>query len=112
MATGLSGLALITLLGAHYFEYDSDGEVLVFRLRPFVLGLVFSGFTKMAEFPKPRLTAYKIRGFIRKELVIYVQSSHGGRARKTFNITFLGKRIKLTQSLEKVIKKNTLKEKE
>jgi hypothetical protein len=105
---GLGGLTAITLVGAHYFEYDSDGEVLVFRSRPFILGLVFSGFTKIAEFPKPRLAGYKIKGFIRKELIVYVRSSHGGRARKRFNITFVGRsrRKNMIQSLEKVLKKN------
>ena len=104
---------LLLLLGKPYFEYDSDGEVLIFKSRYFLVERFFPGLTKTAEFPKRKLIDYKITGIIRRTVTIKIKSKKGMTVRH-FNITFLSrsKQRHLKKSLDKIKRQNrTAKEK-
>ena len=96
---------VLLLLGKPYFEYDSDGEVLIFKSRYFVLEKVFPQLTKTAEFPKR--VDYKISGFLRRTVTIRIKSKKGVTVRR-LNITFLSKakRRHLRKSLDKIKRMN------
>lgn len=98
---------IIILLGKPYFEYDSDGEVLIFKSRYFLIEHFFPSMTKTAEFPKRKLFDYKISGFIRKTLTIKIKSKSGVLSR-SFNVTFLSnQKIRhLKKSLDKIKRLN------
>lgn len=101
-------ISIITLLlGKPYFEYDSDGEVLIFKSRYFLIENFFPRLTKTAEFPKRKLIDYKISGFIRRTVTIKIKSKSGVMVR-SFNITFLSKAKKrhLRKSLDKIKRMN------
>ena len=102
----LTSLVLL-LLGKPYFEYDSDGEVLIFKSRYFAFEKIFPQLTKTAEFPKRKLVDYKITGFIRRTVTIRIRSKKGMTVRK-FNITFLSRAKKrhLKKSLDKIKRMN------
>ena len=92
-----------------YFEYDSDGLALNFVNRGLMLSNFLNYREKRAEFPREKLSRFKMNDFgIYRQLTIYVKS-HSGREKKLkFNITFLSarKRRALRQSLEKVVAHN------
>lgn len=98
---------VLLLLGKPYFEYDRDGEVLIFKSRYFVLEKVFPQLTKTAEFPKRKRVDYKISGFLRRTVTIRIKSKKGVTVRR-FNITFLSKakRRHLRKSLDKIKRMN------
>lgn len=86
----LGVVVLLFLLGKPYFEYDSDGEVLIFKSRYFLGEKIFPSLTKTAEFPKRKLIDYKIRGIGRRTVTIKIKSKKGVTVRH-FNITFLSR---------------------
>jgi hypothetical protein len=94
---------------AKYFEFDSDGNVLMFINK----GLFISNFINYrehrAEFPKEKLKRYRIQNYIVfSRLYIYVRSKSNKTKRIHFNISLLNSRKKraLKKSLDKVIKHN------
>jgi hypothetical protein len=94
---------------AKYFEFDSDGNVLMFINR----GLFISNFVnyreQRAEFPKEKLKRYRIQNYLLfSYLYVYVKSKSNQIKRVRFNITLLSnsKKRALKQSLEKVLKHN------
>ena len=94
---------------AKYFEYDSDGNVLVVLNKGLLLSEFFNYRENRAEFPKHRLLYYKINNYgIYKTLNLYISSGENKHKRIKFNITMVkNKKIKyLKQSLDKVVKKN------
>jgi hypothetical protein len=86
----LGVVVLLFLLGKPYSEYDSDGEVLIFKSRYFLGEKIFPSLTKTAEFPKRKLIDYKIRGIGRRTVTIKIKSKKGVTVRH-FNITFLSR---------------------
>ena len=94
---------------AKYFEYDSDGDVLVIINK----GLIVSEFVnyreKIAEFPKKKLIYYKLKDYgIYKSLNLYIRSGENRQKRIKFNVTLVPKRKLryLKMSLDKVVKQN------
>lgn len=94
---------------AKYFEYDSDGDVLVIINK----GLIVSEFVnyreKIAEFPKKKLLYYKLKDYgIYKSLNLYIRSGENRQRRIKFNVTLVPKRKLryLKMSLDKVVKQN------
>jgi len=93
---------------ARYFEYDSDGTVLVIINRGLFLSEFFNYRENKAEFPKKKLLNYKIKNYgIYKTLDLYIQGKKTQK-RLRFNITLItNKKIKyLKQSLDKVLRQN------
>ena len=94
---------------AKYFEYDSDGDVLVIINK----GLIVSEFVnyreKIAEFPKKKLLYYKLKDYgIYKSLNLFIRSGENRQKRIKFNVTLVPKRKLryLKMSLDKVVKQN------
>lgn len=105
-------LFLVIHKAAKYFEYDSDGHVLVVINRGFVISEYFNYGEKKAEFPKKKLMYYKLsKHFIfYKSLNLYIRSSDDEHHQKRlkFNVSLVSrKKLKyLKMSLNKVIKEN------
>ena len=95
---------------AKYFEYDSDGHVLVIINRGFVISEYIKYGEKKAEFPKEKLLYYKLnKHFIfYKSLNLYIKSGEHHQKRLKFNVTLVSnKKLKyLRMSLDKVVKQN------
>ncbi|WP_386406583.1 hypothetical protein [Sungkyunkwania multivorans] len=92
-----------------YFEYDSDGDVLNFINRGMFISNFINYRENRAEFPKVKLSHYKINDYvIYRTLNVYVKTKNHRVKRLRFNITFLNKKkIKaLKSSLNKVIRNN------
>lgn len=104
------GLALFLVHKiAKYFEYDSDGNVLVFINKGMLLSDFLNYRENRAEFPKKKLRYYKLNNYlIYKSLNIYIDSNDGKQKRLKFNVTLVSnKKLKyLNQSLGKVVKQN------
>lgn len=94
---------------ARYFEYDSNGSVLIFINRGILLQKIVNYRETKAEFPKEKLRKYKIKNYIIYRLLyVYVKSKNGGVKKVIFDITFVSpKRVNLLeQSLNKVLTNN------
>ncbi len=94
---------------ARYFEYDSDGQVLVIINRGFVVSEFYNYSEKKAEFPKKKLLYYKInKYFLYKSLNLYVKSGDNRQKRLKFNVSLVSnKKLRyLKMSLDKVVKQN------
>lgn len=92
-----------------YFEYDSDGNVLVVINKDFLLSELFNYGEHRAEFPKRKLLYYKLSNYIiYKSLNLYIASGTNKQSRLKFNVTLVSnKKLKyLRQSLDKIVKKN------
>ena len=94
---------------AKYFEYDSDGHVLVLINKGFVISEFINYSEKKAEFPKRKLLYYKLnKYFLYKSLNLYIKSGKGHQKRLKFNVSLVSnKKLKyLKMSLDKVVKQN------
>ena len=94
---------------AKYFEYDSDGNVLVVINRGLLLSEFFNYRENRAEFPKSKLLYFRINNYgLYKSLNLYIASGDSKQKRLRFNISLVSnKKIKyMRQSLDKVVKKN------
>ena len=95
---------------AKYFEYDSDGHVLVVINKGFFISEFLNYGVKKVEFPKSKLLYYKLnRHFIfYRTLNLYLHSNDHKQKRIKFNVSLLSrKKIKyLKMSLDKVVKQN------
>ena len=94
--------------GWKYFEYDSEGEVVVFLNRGVILSNFFNYRGNAIEIRRSRIVGYKIYNFlIYKRLVIEIKSKSKTYTRHS-NITFVSpnKINYLRQSLDKLIAKN------
>lgn len=94
---------------ARYFEYDSNGSVLIFINRGVLIQQLLNYREFKAEFPKEKLYKYKVKHYlIYRPLYIYVRSKNGRIKKVVFDITFVSpKRVNLLeQSLNKVITNN------
>ena len=105
-------LFLVLLKVAKYFEYDSDGHVLVLINRGFIISEYINYGGKKAEFPKKKLIYYKLtkRFLFYKSLNLYIKSSDNEHHQKRikFNVSLVSrKKLKyLRMSLDKVVKQN------
>lgn len=94
--------------GWKYFEYDSEGEVVVFLNRGVILSNFLNYRGNAIEIRRSRIVGYEIYNLlIYKRLVIVIQSKSKTYSRHC-NITFVSpKKINyLRQSLDKLIAKN------
>lgn len=94
---------------AKYFEYDSDGDVLVLINRGMVIADFFNYREKIVEFPKNKLLYYKLKDYrIYKSLNLYVRSGEYRQKRIKFNVTLVpNRKLKyLKMSLDKIVKNN------
>ena len=105
----------VVLLAAHriskYFEYDSEGNVLVLVNKGIMLSDFFNYRENRAEFPKKKLLYYKLNNYVvYKSLNVYIRSHDNKQKRLKFNVTLVSnKKLKyLKQSLDKVVKQNKL----
>lgn len=99
-------VVIVFLRGKQIFEYDSDGEVLIFKNRN-----VISAFGKVTndEFPKYKLKRFGIVNFILfKKLYIMISSKKSESLMLRYDISYLSKREirDLKISLSKVVKTN------
>ena len=106
--SGAVGILALIFLGNQYFEYDSDGEVLIFNSKNILFGWLFRRVNTLTEFPKRKLHSYKTSGFIKKKLHIYIASKNHSLIHHTFNITYLNnqERRNLLRSLDRTLKTN------
>lgn len=103
------GFIVLWWVGLPHFEYDSDGEALVFRSRAPYLSESISAFRRIAEFPKQKLYDYSVERFLfRKTLKIKVKSKNHTLKSLRFNISYLtrAERKDLQRSLKNVLEKN------
>lgn len=94
---------------AKYFEYDSEGKVLVLINRGLVISDYFKYGEKKVEFPKTKLLYYKLNNYIiYKCLNLYVRSGEKHQKRIKFNVSFVSnKKLKyMKMSLNKILKEN------
>ena len=94
---------------AKYFEYDSDGDVLVLINKGIVISEFFNYRENKAEFPKTKLLYYKLNNYIiYKSLNLYIRSGENRQKRLKFNVSLVSnKKLKyLKMSLNKVVKHN------
>ena len=94
---------------AKYFEYDSDGDVLVIVNRGMIVSEFINYREKIVEFPKRKLLYYKLKDYgIYKSLNLYLRSGDHRQKRIKFNVTLVPKRKLryMKMSLDKVVKQN------
>ena len=94
---------------AKYFEYDSDGDVLVIINRGMIVSEFFNYREKIVAFPKTKLLYYKLKDYkIYKSLNLYVRSGEHHQKRIKFNVTLVPNRKLryLKMSLNKIVKHN------
>lgn len=103
-------LGIYIFMAGRYFEFDSDGEALIFKSNGLLISKFFPYREQRTEVPKSKLISFKVENyFFYRRLHIFITSrnSRGFRHYK-YNITFLGNRKcrSLKQSLEKVVNHN------
>ena len=94
---------------AKYFEYDSDGDVLVIINRGLIISEFLNYREKIVEFPKKKLLYYKLKDYgVYKSLNLYIRSGEHRQKRIKFNVTLMPNRKLryLKMSLDKVVKQN------
>ncbi len=106
------GLFMALYSVAKYFEYDSDGDVLVIINK----GLIVSEFVnyreKIVEIPKRKLLYYKLKDYgIYKSLNLYIRSGKNRQKRIKFNVSLVPNRKLryLKMSLDKIVRNNKSK---
>jgi len=103
------GVFLVLHSVGKYFEYDSDGDVLVIINRGMIVSEFFNYREKIVEFPKTKLLYYKLKDYkIYKSLNLYVKSGEHHQKRIKFNVTLVPNRKLryLKMSLNKIVKNN------
>lgn len=94
---------------AKYFEYDSDGDVLVIINKGLIVSEFINYREKIVEFPKSKLLYYKLKDYgIYKSLNLYIRSGDYRQKRIKFNVTLVPVRKLryLKMSLDKIVKNN------
>ena len=105
-------LIIFWLRGRQLFEYDSDGEALIFKNRNVVS---FIGKPHIDEFPKYKLQSYEIIDLgLLKRLYITIFSKKNNSLILRYDISYLSsKEVRdLKMSLSKVIKINSERKRE
>lgn len=111
----LTGLFIISIylfykFGHQHFEYSSDGETLNIKTQDIFWSKYFEKTIRIVDFPKSKLTNYKIERGIKTILELYVTSKRtsNGIAKLKFNISYLNNNEinDLKRSLSKIIKTN------
>lgn len=110
------GFFVVVLLVLHsvakYFEYDSDGDVLVIINKGLIVSEFINYREKIVEFPKSKLIYYKLKDYgIYKSLNLYIRSGDYRQKRIKFNVTLVPNRKLryLKMSLDKIVKNNKRK---
>ncbi len=109
----IGGFLLFRWIGLPHFEYDSDGEALVFRSRAPYFSENISFLRKVAEFPKQKLYNFSVERFLfKRTLKIKVKSKNHTIKSLKFNISYLTRteRKDLQRSLKNVLQKNKKKQ--
>ncbi len=95
--------------GLPVFEFDSDGEVLIFTAKEPFLQPFSKLFFKHTEFPKRKLKSFKISSWpFRRSLILSVDSKEGNAKRIKVPISYLRKSEvrDLERSLRGTLRKN------
>jgi len=107
-----AALAILLLLlyrGQPQFKYDSDGEVLNFTTQDPLFGSRLNRFRKHLEFPKHRLSDFKIARLpLKTLLILYVKRKDGSILKQKLSISYISRpeRKNLRLSLKKVVDYN------
>jgi hypothetical protein len=99
--------------GLPVFEYDSDGEVLIFTAKDPALMAFSRKFVMHSEFPRRKLKGYKFKVYpFRKILYVNIESKEGGVKKNKISLSYISKRDfkDLERSLRGVMKKNKERE--
>ena len=94
---------------SRYFEYDSDGVLVVVMNKGLLMAEYFNYREHKVEFEKSKLTSFRIYNFIfYKSLVLYIKDRHGKNHKSSFNVTLVAKKKRkyIKQSLRKMIREN------
>ena len=106
------GLFVALYSVAKYFEYDSDGDVLVIVNRGLIVSEFINYREKLVEFPKEKLLYYKLKDYgIYKSLNLYIRSGKNRQKRIKFNVSLVPNRKLryLKMSLDKIVRNNKSK---
>ncbi|MBT8394834.1 MAG: hypothetical protein KJN66_08285 [Bacteroidia bacterium] len=111
--TLIIGFFVVVLAALHsiakYFEYDSDGDILVILNRGLIVSEIINYRERLVEIPKRKLLYYKLKNYgIYKSLNLYIRSGKNRQKRIKFNVTLVPKRKLryLKMSLNKIVKQN------
>jgi len=99
---------LLIWRGFPLFKFDSNGEVLIVKSSEPVLISKLSDYHFFAEFPKAKLTGFKVKKILfKKTLYMYIQGS-GRRKTLRVSISYLNNKevSLLNQSLKNVLRNN------
>ena len=104
------GLFIVILFwrGLPLFQFDSEGEVLIFSASEPLIISRFSDVKLLVEFPKRKLESFRVKRLpLKRVLYLNIKSSNKSKTLK-FNISYLRKNeLKLlVRSLNKVLKNN------
>ena len=102
-------MVFVVYRGLPQFNYDSDGEVLNFTASEPNLKFLGKRFVSHSEFPKRKLSSYKIVTWpFRRTLTVYITSKEGGPKKQKIGISYLkGKEVRdLKRSLDRVLVTN------
>ncbi|MFD2823616.1 hypothetical protein ACFS5M_08040 [Lacinutrix iliipiscaria] len=96
-----------------YFEYDSDGHMVIVTNKELLMSDRFSNKEHIVEFEKDKLIGFKFNNYIVfKSLVLLIKNKRGHTQKERFNVTLVSKKKRryIRQSLTKVIKENKKQE--
>ena len=102
-------LLVITHNVSKYYEYDSDGLLVVMINKGLLVSDYVNYREKKIEFRKEDLVAYRFHNYIiYKSLVITLKDRHDKKRKEHFNVTLVSrkKRKYIRQSLSKIIRQN------
>lgn len=105
----LGVIILLWYRGQPQFKYDSDGEVLNFTTQDPIFGSRLNRFRNHIEFPKHRLSNFKITRLpLKTLLILYVKRKDGRILKQKLSISYISRpeRKNLMQSLKKVVDHN------
>ena len=106
------GLFMALYSVAKYFEYDSDGDVLVIINKGMIVSEFVNYREKIVEIPKRKLLYYKLKDYvIYKSLNLYIRSGKNRQKRIKFNVSIVPNRKLryLKMSLDKIVRNNKSK---
>ena len=101
---GILLIAILIYRGPARFKYDTEGEVMNLSTEDKIWGKLLGSFNKHYEFPKRKLSGYRLNGwFLRRTLTIFINSRSGVVKERSLIVSHLtnSQRKQLTHSLKK-----------
>ena len=96
-----------------FFEYDSDGRMIIITNKELLLSERFSNKEHVVEFEKDKLIGFKFNNYlVFRSLVVLVKNKRGHTIKERFNVTLVSKKKRryIRQSLTKIVKLNRKEE--